>query len=149
MPRKFFRPYLFLFLGFTALIMSSCREREDTVSCFPASPVNVVMNLSLPSYFALQNVGGWVYVSEQQSGTRGLIVVRTTQGFKAYNRNAPHLCPSSDTTLEVQNDIKIICPQDGAEWILLTGEPVKTAAIAPKSYPTSYDAFSNTLQIYY
>ncbi|AQY21314.1 hypothetical protein AB406_0354 [Riemerella anatipestifer] len=94
------------------------------------------------------NVGGWIYVNEQNSGTRGLILVRTgTSTFKAYDRNAPHICPASDTTLEVKDDIKIVCPKDGAEWILLMGQPTKVSQVSPKTYFTYYDAASNVLTI--
>lgn len=126
-------------LIFSLLILSSCREREETVRCFPDVPVNVILNLKLPAYYELQNVNGWIYVNEQQAGTRGLIVVRTTNGFKIYDRNAPHLCPGNDTTLQIENGIRIVCPQDGAEWILITGEPIKNAQISPKTYRYNLD----------
>lgn len=126
-------------LIFSLLIISACREREETVRCFPDVPVNVILNLNLPAYYELQNVNGWIYVNEQQAGTRGIIVVRTTNGFKIYDRNAPHLCPGNDTTLQVENGIRIVCPQDGAEWILITGEPIKNAQISPKTYRYNLD----------
>lgn len=126
-------------LIFSLLIISACREREETVRCFPDVPVNVILNLNLPAYYELQNVNGWIYVNEQQAGTRGLIVVRTTNGFKIYDRNAPHLCPGNDTTLRVENGIRIVCPQDGAEWILITGEPIKNVQISPKTYRYNLD----------
>jgi hypothetical protein len=136
-----------LFLIISSLsIINSCRERDDTVSCFPNSIISVQLNLSLPQYYELQTVGGWIYVDEQQSGTRGLIVVRTTSGFKVYDRNAPHLCPDTDTTLEVKNGTAVYCPQDGAEWILITGQPSKVAKTAPKTY--GYNYVNNILSIY-
>ena len=138
-----------IILIFSILNINSCSSREETVSCFPTTPINVVLNLNFPAYFALQNVGGWIYVNEQQAGTRGLIVVRTTNGFKAFDRNAPHLCPDANTTLSVENDIKIVCPKDGAEWITITGEPTKIAQVPPKTYPFSYDTNSKILSIYY
>ena len=138
-----------IILIFSILNINSCSSREETVSCFPMTPINVVLNLNLPAYFTLQNVGGWIYVNEQQAGTRGLIVVRTTNGFKAFDRNAPHLCPDANTTLSVENDIKIVCPKDGAEWITITGEPTKIAQVPPKTYPFSYDTNSKILSIYY
>lgn len=138
---------LTIVLTINGLIFNQCSSREETVSCFPNSNINVTLNLSLPAYQTLQNVGGWLYINEQESGTRGLIVVRTTNGFLAYDRNAPHICPDSDTTLNVENDIKIICPNDGAEWILITGEPVAVANVSPKKYYTYYDASSQTLNI--
>lgn len=149
MKRKFsFRIIAILFI-FSLLNASSCSDRAETVSCFPSTPINVVINLNLPAYFDLQTVGGWIYVNEQQSGTRGLIIVKTTNGFKVYDRNAPHICPDSNTTLNVENDIKIVCPKDGAEWILLTGEPLKTSSIPPKTYSYSFDNYSNALSVYY
>ena len=131
----------------TLFISNSCSSRDETVSCFPDVNINVVLNLNLPAYQNLQTVGGWIYVDEQSSGTRGLIVVRTTNGFKIYDRNAPHICPDGNTTLMVENNIKIMCPKDGAEWILLTGEPIKISQLAPKTYSFTIDTISNTLFI--
>ncbi|ACU08568.1 hypothetical protein FIC_02132 [Flavobacteriaceae bacterium 3519-10] len=135
-------------LIFSLLITSSCREREETVRCFPDVPISVILNLNLPAYYNLQNVNGFIYVNEQQSGTRGLIIVRTTNGFKVYDRNAPHICPDTDTTLEVASNTKIVCPKDGAEWILITGEPIKNATISPKTYRHSFDANSGILTVF-
>ena len=138
-----------LLLTFSLLTFNgSCSERNETVSCFPNATVSVQLNLSLPLYYALQNVGGWVYVNEVGSGTRGLIVVRITSGFKVYDRNAPHICPDTETTLEVKNGTTVHCPKDGAEWILITGQPTAVANISPKTYGYSFDSNSNILSIY-
>ncbi len=64
------------------------RKQEDTVNCFPNNPINVSLNLNLPAYNALNYDDGWIYVNEQQSGTRGLIIVRVGNAFKVYDRNA-------------------------------------------------------------
>ena len=129
---------IFILLIFSNLTINSCGSREDTVNCFPNVP-------------ALNNINGWIYVNEQQSGTRGLIIVRTANGFKVYDRNAPHLCPDNNTTLEVKDNIAIICPQDNTRWILSTGQPESGAktSLPPKTYPYSYDAPSKTLNVYY
>lgn len=129
---------------------SSCSERNETVSCFPNATVSVQLNLSLPSYYALQNEGGWVYVNEEGSGTRGLIVYRRSlngqNAFMIYDRNAPHICPDTGTTLEVENGTAIHCPKDNAKWILSTGQPTAVSKIAPKMYGYSFN--SNILSIY-
>ena len=143
------KAFFAIILIFSLLNITSCNNREETVSCFPSTPINVVLNLNLPTYFTLQNVGGWIYVNEQQAGTRGLIVVRSSNGFKIYDRNAPHICPDTDTTLSVENDIKIVCAKDGAEWITITGEPTKISQVPPKTYPYSYDTNTKILSIYY
>lgn len=148
MKRNIYRSILAILLTISVLnISKSCSSRDDTVNCFPEVNINVVLNLNLPAYQNLQNVGGWIYVDEQSSGTRGLIVVKTTTGFKIYDRNAPHICPDSSTTLIVENSVKITCPKDGAEWILLTGEPIKISQLAPKTYAYTIDNVSNTLFI--
>lgn len=137
-----------LILTFSLLTFnSSCSERNETVSCFPNAPVSVQLNLSLPQYFNLQTEGNGIYIDEQQSGTRGLIVVRVANNkFKIYDRNAPHICPDKDTTLEIKNGTAVFCPKDGAEWILITGQPTSVANIAPKTYP--YTINGNILSIY-
>lgn len=149
MKKTFSTAAILTFLIFSFLNINSCSNREDTVSCFPNSTINVNLNLNLASYNNLNFVGQPIYIDEQQSGTRGLIVVRTVDNpatFKVYDRNAPHLCPDADTTLEVKNGTSVYCPQDGAEWILITGQPSKVAKTAPKTY--GYNYVNNTLSIY-
>lgn len=123
-----------LFLGALLLIFQSCNTDDGTVSCVPLTTVNVAINTTSPLYANLNNPGGWVYVNGTMAGTRGLIVVRTATGYKAYDRNAPHICPTDKTTLFVEDDIKIVCKEDGAEWILLTGQYTKVANRAPRTY---------------
>ena len=99
----------FILLVFSLLsLVISCESRADTVSCFPSQIINVQLNLNLPAYANDLNTKGWIYINEQQSGTRGLILVKTGTGFKVYDRNAPHLCPDTNTTLIVQDRIKIV-----------------------------------------
>ena len=140
----------FILLVFSLLsLVISCESRADTVNCFPSQIINVQLNLNLPAYAIDLNTKGWIYINEQQSGTRGLILVKTGTGFKVYDRNAPHLCPDTNTTLEVHNNIKIVCPKDGAEWILQDGTPIKGSGLPPKSYDYSYNAATGELLIYY
>ncbi|MDR1876321.1 MAG: hypothetical protein LBQ84_01710 [Flavobacteriaceae bacterium] len=84
----------------------------------------------------MANISGWAYIDAGPlSGTRGLIIVRTGQyEFKAYDRNAPHICPGTNTTLEVINEIYLYCPEDKAKWILSTGQPLEVADRPPKTY---------------
>jgi len=149
-PKKFASVFVLFLIISSLTVVNSCSERNETVSCFPNSAVSVQLNLSLPLYYKLQTVGGWVYINEVAAGTRGLIVVRTTTGFKVYDRNAPHICPDTDTTLEVKNDTSVYCPKDGSQWILITGQPTDNSAarIAPKTYGYSFNSSSNILDIY-
>lgn len=132
--------------------LNSCGSREETVSCFPTQPINVVLNLTLPEYRNKLINDGWMDINEQQSGTRGLILVMIgdilNPKFKVYDKNAPHICPDTNTTLEVKG-FKIVCPKDGAEWILFDGTPLKNARVPPKTYPVSYNPLAGEIYIYY
>lgn len=116
------------------LIFQSCNSDDGTVSCVPITTVSVSINTTLPLYSDLNNPGGWVYVNGPMAGTRGILVIRTASGYRAYDRNAPHICPAEKTTLYVKDDIKIVCDADGSEWMLLTGQPTKVANRAPRMY---------------
>lgn len=146
MKKLILKNKIFVLLIFSHLTSFSCRDTEETSSCFPHTPISVTLNLRLPAYANLQNPGGWIYVNEQTSGTRGLIVVNNGNNFMVYDRNAPHLCPDTYTTLEVVDNIKIVCPKDQSEWILNTGEPIKIAQVPPKRYLSQI--MDNTLYIY-
>ncbi len=132
---KFIKTFLnnilvILFISFTY----SCSSDDGVVSCVPVGNVNRTVNLNLPLYSTLNNPGAWVYLEGINTGTRGLIVVNTGSGFKAYDRNAPHICPTANTTIYVKEDIKMVCDEDGAEWILTSGQPTKVANRSPRTY---------------
>lgn len=129
-------------------ILTSCGNREETTSCFPNQNISVQINLSLPAYYQLQNIGGWIYISEQQSGTKGLIITRTSSGFKIYDRNAPHICPDTNTTLEVEGGTLVICKKDNAKWFLNSGAPAEISPYPLKQYFYSFNASTNVLNIY-
>ncbi|WP_265428842.1 hypothetical protein [Chryseobacterium sp. YIM B08800] len=151
MKKTFSIAAILTFLIFSFLNINSCSSREDTVSCFPNSTINVNLNLNLAAYNNLNFVGQPIYIDEQQSGTRGLIVVRTVDNpatFKVYDRNAPHLCPDTNTTLEIKNGTSIFCPKDNATWILITGQPTAVANLPPKTYFWNYDAATKNLSLY-
>ena len=139
-----------ILLAFSALkTLNSCSNREETTSCFPNQFISVQLNLSLPSYYPLNNIGGWIYVSEQQSGTQGLIIYRASAtSFKIYDRNAPHICPDNNTTLEVEGGTLVICKKDNAKWFLNSGAPASVSPYPLKQYFYNYNSSTNILNIY-
>ena len=143
---------LIIFLVFSNLfIINSCSDRAETVSCFPQSQINVSINTNLPLYYPVTIQGGWVYVNEVGAGTRGLIIANTANGYKVYDRNAPHICPDGDSTvLRVKDNTTIVCDKDGAEW-MLNGTPIndKSKGLPPKTYPFHYEPSTGVISIYY
>lgn len=149
MKTKFIKTLVSILLIFNALnILNSCGNRDETINCFPNQIISVQINISLPAYYQLQNIGGWIYLSEQQSGTRGLIITRTSTGFKIYDRNAPHICPDTNTTLEVEGGTLVICKKDNAKWFLNSGAPAEVSPYPLKQYFYSFNSTTNILNIY-
>lgn len=139
--------YLILGLGVVSVIQT-CGSREDTISCFPEQRISVQTNLNFANYRSNIERDGWTYINEYGAGTRGIILVKLGNRFFAFDRNAPHICPDVNTTLEVEDDIKIVCPKDGAEW-LIDGTPVRGSNLPPKTYPNSYNPATGVITISY
>jgi nitrite reductase/ring-hydroxylating ferredoxin subunit len=121
---------ILFFLGLTF----SCSDDDGQMNCNPQHTISASINVALPLYSELESKG-WTYVGGEGTGTKGIIVVKNSNGtYKAYDRNAPHICPNSNSQLVVVDDIKLFCPHDEAEWILLTGQPIKIADRSPRTY---------------
>lgn len=119
---------MFLTFFFSVICISGCNDDDTTVSCIPQVNVSAQYNLNLPVYSDLNMPNGYVVLPpDGTNGSRGMIIVNTGNGFNAYDRNAPQLCPGPDTSLEVRDDIKLYCPNDGAEWVLRSGQPLNDA----------------------
>ncbi|QHN66066.1 hypothetical protein DBX24_00155 [Bergeyella cardium] len=120
------------------------------MSCFPKQYINFNLDLNFPSYNSLQHAGNWLYIDIDGSGTKGVIIYNKGTEFKIYDRNAPHLCPDENTTLEVIRDSsgfnKIHCKKDNSEWLLETGEPLKNTQVPPKTYRYTFE--NNILTVY-
>lgn len=119
---------------FIILTLLNCQSDDGTVSCVPSYTISKSINLSMPLYVNLNNPRGWIYLEGINTGSRGLIVVNTGVGYKAYDRNAPHICPTGKSTIYVKDNLKMVCDEDGSEWILTTGQPTKVANRSPRTY---------------
>lgn len=147
--KKTFSSVIFsIILIFSNLSLNSCGRSNDTVSCFPNAPINVILPLnSMPLQNSNLQNQQWTYIDMDGAGTRGLIIVKTNNGYSAYDRNAPHICPSDNTTLNVDFP-KVICPKDNAKWMIITGEPLEVSSLPLKRYLCNYDASTNTITIF-
>ena len=146
-PNIFTRYFKILLIINLLNILNACSSRNDTVNCFPNQIIRVEIPLNLPKYLTELNNNGWTYINEQQSGTRGLILVKFGSEFKVFDRNAPHICPDNTTPLEVVDNIKIVCPNDSAEW-MMNGNPTKISSLPPKTYLSTYNSSTGILSIY-
>ena len=69
--------YYLLALIVPTLFFVSCKEQNYPI---PDVPVNMSINLDLPSYNALNAPGGYAYVT---GGSRGIVVYRNFDEFVA------------------------------------------------------------------
>ena len=96
MSQIYNRKLLFL-LFLINILLTSCKEKEPFP--IPNVPVNILLNLDLPSYQALNASGGWVYVD---GGSRGIVVYRNFDNFVALDRHST--VNSEDTCAYVKVD---------------------------------------------
>jgi hypothetical protein len=76
---------LFFLLFGCLLVAANCKQQNQHP--VPFVPVDVTIDIQLPSYSDLQGVGGWTYLN---GGSRGIIVYRRgIDDFVAFDRHSP------------------------------------------------------------
>lgn len=79
---------IFLYAIVLPAYMSSCGDREQNPDLIPDVPVSITVNLDLPAYFELQNIGTFYYFA---GGAKGVMLYHGYDGeFYAFERNCPH-----------------------------------------------------------
>lgn len=130
--------YCFVFLG--------CRKNQNNP--VPNIPFDLLIDINLPMYNALNDVGGWCYVN---GGSRGIIVYRRTlDEFVAFDRHSPEdpnavcskpITPNSDNFLQLMDSC------NNASFSLYDGMPISKSAFSLRQYYTLFDG-NNLLRIY-
>lgn len=121
---------------FTGLFFTSCK---DEVHPIPNVPVNLTINLDLPSYQALNGPGGYAFAN---GGSRGLFIYRNFDEFIALDRHSTfnHEDPCSTVILDPDNELQLIDTCSGATYSVSTGVVIAgPAKWGLKRYNTSWD----------
>ena len=114
----------------------------------PNVPVDVTIDLSFPSYSALQGVSGYTYVN---GGSRGIIVYRKSlDEFVAFDRHSP--ADIEGTCVEplypdANNFLELIDSCNNARFSLYDGSPISNSEYGLRQYATQYNG-SNILRIF-
>jgi len=130
------------------LFIFSINSCDKNTQKFPYIHVDTYLNISLPSYSALNNIGGWVYIS---GGSRGIIVYRQTfDMLSAYDRRCTYNVQSPCGNAEIDSTLTFIeCACDGSEYQLYDGTLTKgPASYSLQPYRTSFDPVTNVVHIY-
>ncbi len=137
---------LFLFVAFLCLpFFNGCVKNNNIV---PYVPVDLYINISLPSYSSLNAIGGWTYIS---GGSKGIILYRqTTDLFAAYDRHCTYNADNTCGNAQVDSTNTFVeCACDGSHYQLYDGTVIQgPAAYSLKTYRTSYDLMSNTIHVF-
>ena len=135
---------LFSFL-LAILLFTNCNKDQER-AFYP--PVNVYVNITLPSYQTLAAPGGWAYVN---GGLKGIVVYRRgVNEFVAYDRNCTYNeANSCGVGVVNSSNVLIDCDCDGSQYNIWDGSVNKSPASFPlKGYQTSFNYSTNTLRIY-
>lgn len=130
----------------TSLSVLSCGKNNQNP--VPNIPVDVTIDLSLPSYSALQGVSGYTYVN---GGSRGIIVYRKSLNeFVAFDRHSP--ADAEGTCVEplypdANNFLELIDSCNNARFSLYDGSPISNSEFGLRQYATQYNG-SNILRIF-
>jgi hypothetical protein len=137
--------HLLLFLSIGLLFIQCHPNRKNPI---PNIPFDITINLTLPSYIDLQNVGSYAFV---EGGSKGIIVYRMSYDqFVAFDRHNPadasyecaqQLTPRADNFLELADTCS------NARFSLLDGAAIEGSDVGLRQYMTVYDG-GNNLRIY-
>ena len=113
-------------------------SKNDSNSNIPFVTVDLQLNIDNPSNFAIQVIGGWVYIN---GGSKGIIVYRVSDvDFRAYDRHSPYQ-PDDNCVVEVESSsLYAEDPCSGSRFQLTDGSVSKGPANqALKQYRTEFD----------
>lgn len=133
---------------------SSCRKDNNTQNTedIPTVPVSLTINMDLPQYIELQQIGHW---KQFAGGSRGVIIYHSLDDqYLAYDLNCSYKPLDACATLEVEdNGLYLHCGQTvndtfkkccGSRFELSSGFPIEAPANRPlKVYNVSRNG--NTL----
>jgi Rieske Fe-S protein len=127
-----------------SLFLLSCKEKNYPI---PNVPVNMNINLDLPSYNALNAPGGIAYVN---GGSRGIIVYRNFDDFVALDRHSTYEWEKECAVVDINpsNTFELLDTCSGSIYSILSGVVINgPAQFGLKRYNTYWDG-AFTVNIY-
>ena len=147
------KKYFFFLAAIAMLFGCSTNSPNNNNPYLPNYPVNVDINMDLPSYSSLKFVANAIYFPSQ--GVRGIFVFNSGSGYIAFDAACPNQALSSCSTMSFKkldpidplkiDKTTVVCPCDSAEYSLFTGQS------AGKQYPLKQyrvEVNGNLLRVY-
>ncbi|KPM32846.1 Hypothetical protein I595_1273 [Croceitalea dokdonensis DOKDO 023] len=92
------------------------------------------LNLNLPLYNNLNNIGNPVYVGNDGVGTRGVFVMRTSlDSFFAFEASCPNHAPNTCSTMTMDGQ-EVTCACEDFTYSLFTGQLLNRPADGNRYY---------------
>lgn len=80
------------------------------------------MNLNLPLYSPLTNLGNAVYIDNPGIGTRGVFVIKSNfDQYRAFEASCPNHTPNECSTMSLDGQV-VTCSCEDYEYSLFTGQ---------------------------
>jgi len=141
MPSFIFSRTKFVSLLLVGWMLSSCRIQHQNP--IPNLPFDITINITLPQYINLQNVGSYAYVN---GGNKGIIVYRMAYDqFVAFDRQSPadasFNCPEPLTPRD-ENYLELADTCSSARFSLLDGSAIQGSEVGLRQYMTYFDGGS-------
>ncbi len=107
---------------FAILLVSCSKESTNRNPYLLDTGFRFEMNLSLPLYSPLKNIGNPIYVGTNGVGTRGMFVIKSSiDQYMAFEASCPNHAPNNCSTMKIEGQ-SAICDCDGYEYSLFTGQ---------------------------
>jgi len=103
------------------LILSCSSDRTERNPYLQEVRFRFELNLNLPLYNDLQNIGNPVYVGNNGVGTRGAFVINTGASFMAWEASCPNHVPNECSTMTIEGQ-NVVCGCEGYTYNLFTGQ---------------------------
>jgi hypothetical protein len=127
-----------LLILFVWILASSCKKQA--LHPVPTVAFNTNININLPSYSGLQNIGGFAYVPN--IGSKGVVVYRKTlDEFMAFDRHSPADGGQDCDPLVIDPDNSLILVDlcSGAKFNIIDGSIIEGSEFALRGYRTVFD----------
>jgi len=143
------RPFFIIILLALVFIVSRCNKDNDgnNSSQVPNVPTDIIININLPSYNALSNVGGFAYV---QGGSQGIVVYRVgLDQFAAFDRHCTYQVSEGCAIVVDEGNLAIDEECCESVFEIINGTPVEGLAERPLyQYNTQFNPNANTVRIF-
>lgn len=128
-----------------SIFLFSCNKQEPYP--IPNVPVNIIINLDLPSYQSLNAPGGYVYTN---GGSRGIVIYRNFDEFIALDRHSTHNSddPCAIVNVNPDNFFELIDTCSGSKFSIMSGVVLEgPAKYGLKRYTAIWDG-AYTVTVY-